>query len=102
MENLNYINPRTTVPYQYGSPSDRKNMKDLQNIEAGKRRLEEANKFSNIRDLVRRCSTKSVCRDEVVKERDGKVVKDTNMLDSPRKRRRLVFEKNPRKLYKLC
>ena len=92
MQNLNYIDPGTTVPYQYGSPSDKKDMKDLQKFEAGKRRLEEANKFSNIRDLVSRCSTKSVCWDEVVKERDGKIVKDTNKWDSPRKRRRLIFE----------
>ena len=59
---------------------------------ARKRRQEEAEKIKDARDILCSTSTNNVCRDKIVKERVGKLVKDTNLWDSQKRRKRVDFK----------
>lgn len=90
--NCNYRDPGDKLPYQLGTVEDRNDMKILQKHLARKRRQEEADKFKGARDILCSSSRNNVCRDEAVKEREGRLVKDTNLWDSPKRRKRIDFK----------
>lgn len=92
LPNPSYINPYDCMPYQYGTAEDRESMKIVQRQLESKRRREEADKFKDVRHLLYSSSQNNVCRDEIVKLRDGQVVKDTNMWDSPKRRKRVKLD----------
>ena len=93
VRNWNFVDTENIPPYQYGTAADRQNMKEVQKFLASKRRREEAEKFRDVSSLLcNEHSSRIICRDEIVKERGRKIVKDTNMWDSPNKRRRISFK----------
>lgn len=92
LQNPEFRDPGDNLPYQYGTLSDRTLMKEVQKHQASKRRRAEADKFKDIRPILCSGSHKNVCRDEIVKERGGKLVKDTNLWDNPKRRRRVDFK----------
>lgn len=84
-----YVDPMGYLPYQLGSKEQRNDIKDFQRYKAKeKRRLESAR-----RDILHPEPVEGVrhqlCRDERVVERGGALYKDTNMWDSPHKRKRV-------------
>ena len=92
LHNIHYRDPQDKLPYQFGTFEDRNEMKTLQKHLARKRRQDEAEKFKDARDILCSTSTNNVCRDEIVKERGGKLVKDTNLWDSLKRRKRVDFK----------
>lgn len=93
IKNENYTSPGEVLPYQYGNAEDRQNMKDIQRQIASNKRKLEVEKYSEARHLLCSTSGENVCRDERVLPRDGRLVKDTNLWDNPKRRRRTVFRK---------
>ena len=83
-----FIDPRDHLPYQLGDKEDRQNMKTYQRHTAAEKRKREIEEkkddYSNIPYFG-----PSICRDERVVEKDGELYKDTNMWNSPRKRKRV-------------
>ena len=93
VSNREFIDPFDKLPYQYGNLKDRQNMKEVQKHLAMQRREVEAAKCKHLPEWENDDIKKKVCRDEIVKIREGQVVKDTNMWDRPEKRRRVLFPK---------
>ena len=92
MPNDEYIDPHDSLPYQYGNVEDRKNIKDIQKHIASELRKAEADKFKDKGHILAPSTSRNNCKDEIIKERNGKVVKDTNLWDSPQRRKRVFFE----------
>ncbi|MCG8044658.1 MAG: hypothetical protein N0E48_03060 [Candidatus Thiodiazotropha endolucinida] len=91
--NINYIDPKDKLPYQLGTKEFRNDMRKVQ------RELASAKRKVDALEWQRRHSELSVeevkhhvCRDERIVERHGKVYKDTNMWESPSKRKRIRLE----------
>lgn len=90
--NKSYIDPAGVLPYQFGNKEDRGNMKDLQKFLASEKRKKEADRFKDAREVLCSTSRKNVCRDERIVERYGKILKDTNLWDEPKRMKRIDFK----------
>lgn len=89
--NDKFIAPKGKLPYQLGSKGFRSNMRELQKQMAkAKRKLDAAEWSVNQQsDYSPEELTHQVCRDERIVERQGVLYKDTNLWDSPRRRKRV-------------
>ena len=85
--NTEFINPWDTLPYQLGDKEDRANMITIQRHRLAEERREmnkrkiDVSKIPYVGD--------SVCRDERVVEREGRLYKDTGLWGPPEKRKRI-------------
>ena len=89
LRNPNFIDPGDHLAFQYGTKEDRENMKVFQRQAAAEKRKRDVENCKEIQNLLVPQSSQIVCRDECIKERGGQLVKDTNLWDSPRRRKRI-------------
>lgn len=88
--NESYIDPQDKLPYQLGTVDYRTDMRKLQREMAKVKRKMDADMWAaaNEEKYTEEEINHHVCRDERVVERNGVMYKDTNMWDSPRRRKR--------------
>ena len=92
MEKTNelYIDPQDKLPYQLGTAEYRTDMRKLQREMAKVKRKMDADMWASAhQEQYTEEVSHHVCRDERVVERNGVIFKDTNMWDSPRRRKRI-------------
>ena len=87
----NFIDQGDHLAFQYGTKEDRENMKVFQRQAAAEKRKRDVENCKEILNLLVLQSSQIVCRDECIKERGRKLVKDTNLWDRPRRRKRIKF-----------
>lgn len=92
LPNKTYIDAKEILPYQFGTKQDRDDMKEVQKSIASRKRKDEADKFMDARRVLCSISTSNICRDERVVERQGRLMKDTNLWDRPELRKRIDFK----------
>lgn len=88
--NESFVDPADKLPYQLGSREFRTNMRQAQReLSSAKRKL-DAIEWASAR--TEQCTDEEIshqlCRDERVVGRNGILYKDTNLWDSPRRRKR--------------
>ena len=86
-----YIDPQDKLPYQLGTAEYRTDMRKLQREMAKVKRKMDADMWASAHQeqYTEEEVSHHVCRDERVVERNGVIFKDTNMWDSPRRRKRI-------------
>ena len=88
-KNENYMDPAGHLPYKLGSKEDRANMRTVQRHLAS----EERKRLTAKRDQsIVISSGDGICRDERVVDRNGTLFRDSNMWDTPNKRKRTKLE----------
>lgn len=88
--NEQYIDPKGTLPYQIGTPTFRKEMRELQRRkESLKRKVQAIEWEANTTELPESETRFHICRDERVVLRNGEIYKDTHMWSPPSRRKRV-------------
>ena len=91
--NDQFINPGDILPYKLGSPHYRSEMRKTQRNKQSLQRKMDAERWSaKLPDISEEDTKHKLCRDERVVERNGVLYKDSNMWDSPSKRKRVKFD----------
>lgn len=93
VNNSAYIDSTDYLPYQLGSKEDRANMRIVQRQIARDNRRKEIAERNELYPESTEEVKYQLCRDERVVERQGRLFKDTNMWDSPKKRKRIKLSK---------
>lgn len=90
-----YVDPKGILPYQIGTPTFRKDMRQLQReLQSTQRKLDALEWQSKTTELSEEETRYHICRDERVVERNGVVFKDTNMWSPPSRRKRIRLSKD--------
>ena len=90
--NDQFIDPGDILPYKLGSPHYRSEMRKTQRNKQSLQRKMDAERWrAKLPDITEEYTKHKLCRDERVVERNGVLYKDSNMWDSPSKRKRLKF-----------